>query len=174
MEALPLHPRLVHLPMALAALMPLLSFGVLVAWWRGWLPRRAWALAALAQLALTVGSVAALRTGEAEEHRVEAVTGEAPIEEHEEAAEAFTWAGVVVLLLAAAAVAPKQETLARGLALAASAGTLAVLVLGVRVGDAGGSLVYRHNAGSAYGTGGAAPAGAVPHAEPRKHEKDDD
>ena len=37
---IPLHPKLVHLPLALAALLPLLTFGVLLAWWRGWLQQR--------------------------------------------------------------------------------------------------------------------------------------
>jgi len=42
---LPLHPLIVHLPLALALLVPLLAAGTLLAWWRGWLPgRRSWAV----------------------------------------------------------------------------------------------------------------------------------
>ena len=32
---MPVHPMLVHLPIALAVLMPLVSAGLLIAWWRG-------------------------------------------------------------------------------------------------------------------------------------------
>ena len=35
MEALFFHPKLVHVPIALAVLMPLLSGSLLLAWWRG-------------------------------------------------------------------------------------------------------------------------------------------
>ena len=42
METLPLHPKIVHLPIALAVLMPLITAGLLIAWWRDMLPRRAW------------------------------------------------------------------------------------------------------------------------------------
>lgn len=31
------HPKIVHLPMALAVLIPLIAGGVAIAWWRGWL-----------------------------------------------------------------------------------------------------------------------------------------
>jgi len=51
---MPLHPKIVHLPIALAALMPLLSILILGGWWRGHLPRRAWLLVAAFQALLVV------------------------------------------------------------------------------------------------------------------------
>ena len=36
MENLLFHPKVVHIPIALAGLMPLVAGGVLVAWWREW------------------------------------------------------------------------------------------------------------------------------------------
>ena len=42
MDTLPLHPKIVHLPIALAVLMPLITAGLLIAWWRDMLPRRTW------------------------------------------------------------------------------------------------------------------------------------
>ena len=42
MDQLFFHPKVVHLPMALAVLMPLVTGGVLFAWWRGWFQRRVW------------------------------------------------------------------------------------------------------------------------------------
>lgn len=62
----PLHPKLVHVPIALAAIMPMLASGLLLAWQQGWLPRRAWTVA------LLVGGVlAALNTGEVDAEEVE-------------------------------------------------------------------------------------------------------
>jgi len=141
---------LVHLPIALAVLMPILSFGVLVAWWRGALPRRTWAIVVTFQLLLVGGGLVAMRTGSAEEERVEDVVGEAAIHAHEEAAEVFVWGSVGVLALSALALLLRDERRSRLAAAAAALGTVAVLGLGYRVGEAGGALVYRHGAASAY------------------------
>jgi uncharacterized membrane protein len=91
MEQLLFHPKVVHLPMALAVLMPLIAGGGLFAIWRGWLDRRAWAGVVLFQAVLVGAGALAMNTGEREEHRVEKVVAEAQIEAHEEAAEVFVW-----------------------------------------------------------------------------------
>jgi hypothetical protein len=154
------HPKVVHLPMALAVLMPLVSAGLLAAWWTRALPRRAWMVAIALQLALVGSGVAALRSGEQEEERVERVVAERLIEDHEEAAEAFVRAAGAILVLQVLAGVLAREALARGVAAAAVAGTLLVLFLGYRTGEAGGRLVYEHGAASAYTTGaGAGTAG---------------
>lgn len=144
----PLHPAVVHLPVALALLAPLAAAGALVAIRRGAAARPAWAVA-LAALALLVGSSwVALETGEAQEDRVERVVAEAALERHEEAAELFMVAGVVVLGLATAGLARGRiGGTARGVA---TVGTLALLGVGWNVGHSGGELVYRHGAASAY------------------------
>ncbi|MBX7196157.1 MAG: hypothetical protein K1X94_29140 [Sandaracinaceae bacterium] len=151
MEALPFHPMVVHVPMALAVLMPLVAGGLALAWWRGWLPARAWLLAVGLQAVLLASGMAALRTGGVEEERVERVVSEALIEEHEEAAEAFVGASAFVLVLMGAAAWLGERPRALPAAIAATAGTILVLGLGVRTGHAGGSLVYEHGAASAYG-----------------------
>ena len=89
---LPLHPKLVHLPIALAVLMPVLTGVLWIALLRGWLPLRAWLLAVGAQVLLLGSSVLAMRSGENDEERVERLVPEAALEAHEEAAERFTWA----------------------------------------------------------------------------------
>lgn len=146
------HPKLVHLPMALAVLVPLFASGLALAWWRGWLPQRAWWIAVAMQALLVGSSIAALRSGEADEHRVEALVGEAPIEAHEEAAEQFTLvAGVTaVVMLTAGLLGGRLAPFAVGLSLV---GSLAGLALGVRTGQAGGELVYVHGAADAHTTG---------------------
>lgn len=182
MDAMPLHPKLVHLPIALAILMPLLSGGLLLAWLRDLLPRRAWIVAVALQAVLVLASFAAMRTGEQDEETVEAVVAEAAIEAHEEAAEVFTWtAAGVLVLFAAGALLPVGA--ARAAAGAATAATLVVLFLGYRVGQAGGSLVYEHGAAAAYanpaGGGEAAVRGDGPAPGRRagahdEHDGDDD
>lgn len=147
---LPLHPRVVHLPIALSVLMPLVTSGLLVAWWRGWLPRRAWVVAVALQAVLVAGAVFALRTGEADERQAETVVPERRIEAHEESAQILTGGAVVVLLLAGAGLLLRGETPARAAAVAAVAGSLLVSFLAWRTGDAGGRLVYEHGAASAF------------------------
>lgn len=85
----PLHPALVHLPLGLAAVLPIAALGLALALWRGWLPARAWVGLVVLQAMLVAGGVVALRTGEADEERVERTVGEASIEAHEHAAQRF-------------------------------------------------------------------------------------
>ena len=152
MQTLPLHPKLVHLPLGLSVILPLIALVLLVAWWRGWVKPSCWRLVIGLQLVLVASAFFAMETGEEEEELVEEVVAERYIEPHEEAAELFFWATVVVLGLAfAGAVLPGQR--ARQLvALATVAGTFAVLALGIRTGQAGGELVYRHGAAAVYTT----------------------
>ena len=155
MDALLFHPKLVHVPMALGILMPFIAAGLLVAWWRGWLPRRAWALAVALQAALFASGLLAMRSGEAEEDRVEKVVPEPAIEAHEEAAEVFVWSGAAVLAVMAAAQLLGSRRAGLAAATLATLGTLVVLGLGYRTGKAGGSLVYEHGAAQVYaGPGG--------------------
>jgi len=150
MDSLLFHPKIVHFPIALAALMPAISLGLLLAWWRGWLPARVWWIAVLLQAVLVGSGWLALRTGEDEEETVERVVSGRLVHEHEEAAEAFMTGGWVVL--AATFLAGLTAKKKWGLPLAAVATLLACgqLVLGVRAGEKGGDLVYRHGAASAY------------------------
>jgi hypothetical protein len=155
----PLHPAVVHFPMALAALIPLLALLAALAIARGALPRRVWAGVVLLQ-ALLVGSAwLSLETGEEEEERVEDVVEERFIHEHEEAAERFmVLAGVALAVYAAGLLGGRAGGVARVASLAAGA---LVLAGGVWVGHLGGELVYAHGAASAYVTpagGAAAPS----------------
>jgi uncharacterized membrane protein len=163
MDQLLFHPKVVHLPMALAVLMPLLTGGVLVAWWRGWLDRRVWVVVVLMQVALAGSGFVAMNSGEAEEERVEEIVAERYIESHEEAAELFVWASAIVLALMILPLVLPEGRLRNTGTVGALLGTLVVFGLGFRTGEAGGRLVYEHGAAQAYVTaGGALPAeGAV-------------
>ncbi len=166
METLPLHPKIVHLPIALAVLMPLITAGLLIAWWRDMLPRRAWWIAVALQAVLVASALYARETGEADEDRVEDRVGEAALEAHEEAASGFIVGALVALAAVTAAAVIRPPTVALGVAGAAVLAAVVVLGLGYRVGEAGGALVY--------GAGGVAARAAPPGDGPATVDDDDD
>jgi uncharacterized membrane protein len=144
----PLHPAVVHLPIALAIVVPVVAAFALLAARLGWVPARGWAFVVLLQ-ALLVGSAwLALETGENDEERAEKVVAERYIEAHEERAERVTYAAAAVLVVLAVGLAP-----GRGGAVARPLGfvlALGVAALAVDVGHSGGALVYEHGAAGAY------------------------
>ncbi len=144
----PLHPALVHIPIALALLVPLMAAAAVLAIRFDVLPRRVWSGVVLLSFVLVIGSWVAMETGEADEEIVERVVAESFIEAHEEAAELFMVMGVVVAAVAVAGLlAGSVGQFARLAALVLSFGLLAS---GVRVGHLGGSLVYEQGAASAH------------------------
>lgn len=165
----PLHPAIVHLPMALAVLMPALALLAAVVVRMKVVPPRTWMAVFLLQAALVGSGWMALETGEEQEDRVEHVVAERHIEEHEELAERFQLAGIVALVIVGAGLLPGAPGgLARGAAVLA---TLAVLATGVQVGHSGGELVYRYGAASAYTQD---IVGSAAGDYGREHEEDDD
>lgn len=164
---LPLHALIVHMPIALTVLVPL--FAVLGLWLGRRLlkPHVAWALP-VGMLALLLASgIAADKTGEQQEARVEKVVPEAAFEKHEEAAELFLVVTAGVLVLAAGGL--MSNSLGKTMRMVGAVGTLAVLAAGWNVGHSGGQLVYQHNAGAAYSKGTAGTDGGQV-----KGEEDDD
>lgn len=146
---LPLHPALVHIPLGLTVIMPLLI--LVFAWsiYKAWLPKKSWLILVLLQSLIFASGFLAMETGEHDEERVEKVVSENLIEEHEEKAEAFVWlSGGVTLLLLLALVAPQKF---QNPAKAASFVLVLVnLLLAASLGHSGGELVYKHNAASAH------------------------
>ncbi len=179
MGSLPLHPIIVHVPIALGVLMPFIALGTLLAWWRDRLPNGAWVGVVLLQMALVGAGIAAMETGEDEEERVESVVAERFIEQHEEAAEVFVWGAGGALVLAVLALLLPGTGVKRWTALVAVGAMGLVTFLGYRVGEAGGELVYRHGAASAYtdtgASGSARPVGSERGEHERsEHESEDD
>jgi uncharacterized membrane protein len=156
----PLHPAVVHFPLVLAILLPIFATGAVWSIRRGGHSRRTWAVPLLLTAALAGSAYGALQTGEAEEERVEAVVSEAVLHEHEEAAERFLVLSGVLLLVAGAGLI--RGDLGRAARLITVVGSLAVAAAGVQVGAAGGELVYRHNAASAYADRAAAEPAPAP------------
>lgn len=166
----PLHPAVVHMPIALALLIPVLALLGALAIRMKLVPRRSWVALVLAQGLLVGSGWLALETGEEQEERVEEVVAERHIEAHEEMAERFQLAAVIALAVAATGLLPGPAGgVGRGAAVLA---TLAVLATGAQVGHSGGELVYRHGAASAYvAAGGLGGTGAHDSAE--EHDDDD-
>jgi uncharacterized membrane protein len=168
----PLHPAIVHFPIALAVLLPLLTICGVVAIRMKLLPTRAWASVVLLSLVLVLTSWMALETGEEDEERVERVVAEQIIEEHEEAAETFMVIGAILFF---ASLAGLMDNQLGGISRSASALlALGVLGMGLQVGHLGGALVYEHGAAQAYTQG--SPTGAMTgeHGNGEDHEEDDD
>jgi uncharacterized membrane protein len=144
----PLHPAIVHMPLAIAVLLPI---GVIVALWaihRSGAARPIWAVIVGLTLILAVSARVATSTGESQEDVVEGVVSHDAIHDHEEAGETFFITSLVVLGIAGLGLANGRVGAAmRPLMLAA---TVAVVVAAVRVGGSGGRLVYEHGAASAY------------------------
>jgi uncharacterized membrane protein len=150
MGALPLHPAVVHLPLGLAVLMPLIAAGFAWAVWTGRIGVNAWWAVVALQVLLVGSGYVAMRAGHAEEERVEAVVDASMIHEHEELAEQFVWGAGATLAIAVLVFVVRKSSATPLLMAAVVLAAVAVAALAVRTGQAGGELVYVHGAASAY------------------------
>ena len=144
----PLHPAIVHFPVVLSVLIPLVAAGALWAIKRGASPKRAWGVTTAVAAVLALSAWAAVQTGEQQGERVEDAVGEVRVEHHAEAGETllFTSAG----LLAVIALGLMPGTTGRVARYAGAVGTLAVVAVAYQVGSSGGELVYKYNAAAVY------------------------
>lgn len=144
----PLHPAVVHFPIVLTFLLPIVALVALWAIRRGTAPRRAWAIPLIVSAALAVSSWVAVETGESQEDRVERVVPEQAFESHEEGGKQFlVLSGALVLVVA---VGLASGIVGRSARIIATVGAFALIVHAARVGHSGGQLVYRYGAARAY------------------------
>jgi uncharacterized membrane protein len=151
MNGLPLHPAIVHFPIAFALLVPVLGAAVL--WWtrqRDELAREALRIPAALQAVVAVGCFFAQRTGDDEHHEVEDVVDRALIHAHEESGELFLIVSLVTLVAWFASAVAGRVALARKAALVAVVLGIVAAGLGLRAGHKGGELVYEHGAAEAW------------------------
>lgn len=167
----PLHPAVVHFPVALLLLGALVA--VLAVFVRRWhMPLFAAILLSLGAL----GAVVATVTGEEEEERVEhAIPSAEPVlDEHAGWGEGARNAGIAAALLAvAAAVLVGKPAVGRVLSVLAACIALVAAYYVAQAGHFGGELVYRHGAGVV--SGGQTPAGdrsSVGEARPEEEDED--
>jgi uncharacterized membrane protein len=152
--SLPLHPAIVHLPLALAFVVPVLASAVAWASWRERIRPSAWMAIVALQAVLLGAGLVAMSSGEREEDRVERIVPEAALEQHEAYASQFVWATGLTLVLAGLVVVSRRRAIVRSMMAATVAGSLIVAGAAARTGHAGGRLVYVHNAGAAYAPSG--------------------
>ena len=144
----PLHPAMVHFPVALAALVPMLAVLAALAIRLDWISQRVWLAVVLLQAMLAGSAWVAQQTGQNEEEKVEKVVAEEHVAAHEEAADLLViLAGVTFLISALGSLGGNVGTAARVTTIVASA---IVAGASVNVGRLGGELVYHHGAASAY------------------------
>jgi uncharacterized membrane protein len=147
----PVHPAVVHFPIVLMILLPIAAAVALAAIRRGVRLRMAWAVPVAFSAALAASAWLALETGEDQEDKVEQIVPRTALETHAGAAEAFLIASAVLFVVTAAGLA--GGPIGRTARWTSTLGALVVVAMGVRVGDAGGKLVYQHGAAMAYTTG---------------------
>jgi uncharacterized membrane protein len=146
---LPFHPFIIHFPLALTFIMPVLVIVFAYMIKVNKMAPKAWLIIIGLQLAVVVTGYISLETGETEEERVEKVVSKELIHEHEESAEIFVGAAVITFVLSISAFFLPREMgyfLKLGIALLG----IASCYLAYRTGHLGGELVYRYGAGSAY------------------------
>jgi len=146
MSSLPLHPFVVHFPIVLAVLVPIVAFGAAFFLFKekGW--KRVWMIPVSLQVAVLILSFVAVQLGEADEERVEAVVAEQVLEEHEEWGERFLVFSGGLTLLMLLPLFLKTRFLPLLVATISLVGTGLVL----KVGHSGGELVYNHGAAAVY------------------------
>jgi hypothetical protein len=142
MNGLPLHPAIVHLPLGLAIVAPLLALGIAIAIRRGALPAKSWLIVVGFQAAVFVGGLAALRTGEQEEERVEDRIAESVVDRHETFAKRFVWSAGGTLVLGAAALVLRSHPATATLMAATTLATVVTAGAGLQVGHTGGAIVH--------------------------------
>jgi hypothetical protein len=153
----PLHPAVVHFPVVLAVLLPVAALTALFAIRRGSPLRRTWSIPLGLALALTVSAWVSVRTGAAQEDRVEEVVPREAIHTHEERAERFlVLSGAVLVVLAGGMLGGMIGPASR---LVGSVGAVLLLVPAVQVGSSGGALVYEYGAAQVYVTDAPQPTG---------------
>ncbi len=147
--SIPWHPLFVHLPLALAFIVPILALVSIILISKKRLPLSVWWIVAALQVTMTLSGYLAMESGEWEESTVERVTGDAPIHAHEERAEMFVSASVAASALCLVVTFAKSSV-QLPVQLVALVLMLGNVALAWRTGLSGGELVYRYKAPAAY------------------------
>lgn len=137
----PLHPAVVHIPIGLAVVMPLMSFIVAFGIRKGWFRVRTWTLILLLQLILVSSAFVAVETGEQQEDSTPLAVAQEKIDVHEDYGHWMLIAAAITFLLMFAGLHPKRRV-AEKLQWLSIAASLVVLFLAFQTGHSGGQLVY--------------------------------
>jgi uncharacterized membrane protein len=166
----PLHPAVVHFPIALLLVGAAMAVAAVFV--------RRWHLPLFAAILLSIGAlgaVAAVFTGEQEEEKVEhAIPSAEPVlEEHAEWGESARNAGILAAVFAiGAAVLSSRPVLGRFLSVLTAFVAIGAGYAVAQAGHFGGELVYRHGAGVTIGTAGPDALAPVPAAIEYRREEE--
>lgn len=165
---LPFHPSIVHLPIVVSLILPVLVlvFALMIKSHK--MAPKAWLIIVGLQLFTTATGYLALESGEAEEEVVTKVVEKKLVSAHEEAAEIFVGSTVLALVLGIAAFFIRKEYQFH-LQLLIAFISLFSTYQGLVTGGLGGDLVYKHGAAAAYRVE-TTPQGILPMAEPNTSE----
>lgn len=168
----PLHPAVVHFPIVLMVLQPIVLLGALFAVRRGAAVRTAWGIAAAVSVLLAISAFVATNTGEESGEKVEEVIGDRLVDEHEEEGELFRNLAILTAAITLVGfVKGKPGHIARHVAPVVA---VALVWFGYEVGHSGGALVYEHGAASAFATPDPAAAEGGDEDEAGDEDADDD
>ena len=127
-----------------------LAIGFSWAIWKGSLSHRAWLAIVVLQAVLLGAGLVALRAGLQEEDRVESVVPKAALERHEALAQQFLWIAGLTLATSSIVIIARRPGVVQALTVMTVLGSFLTAAAALRVGHAGGQLVYVHNPGAAY------------------------
>ena len=150
MEGIPTHPVVVHLPLALAVLLPLGTASVGWAVWKGKLPERAWAGIVIAHFVLAASAGAASLLGESDARRIQTRVEASHVEEHEGEGHRLLIGAVIAFGLAVGGLVLRDVKHRRTAIAATIAAGLACAVLAIIAGRGGAELVYKRGAAAAW------------------------
>lgn len=145
----PLHPAIVHFPIALAFLLPLMALATAILMRNKKWPATTWLGIVVLQIGLTVSGYVALETGETDEAKVGKVVSKEYIHEHEEAAEIFVGLTVLATVFSVVVYFLKQEFQFPLQVVVILIGLLASYQA-YRTGEMGGQISYFHGGAAAH------------------------
>jgi len=139
-----LHPFFIHIPLAVALILPFLSGFALFNYRKN--PENLksfWPFVVIPVLFMSVFLMLSLSSGEEAIELLEHVMSEEPLEEHEEIAEIFAMLGYIVSLLAIFVLFMKEQVRSV-LMIIVFVGSIALAGLGLATGKSGGKIVHQH------------------------------